>query len=187
MSQELWSDRFPALKGTYGDISWHKMRRMCTWLWGCAPAEKMWGCTQTAGGTGSRRPRCHWNWCTPAKKKSTRPRSAEDGEQTARCHFGGILDSAAVPHLSYTKWEKNWTTDPEQWCKLQMFSHKPLKCFVVTQAVTAVIELDELSCELLLQYSICGRCGGGVREWLIKGTLIGTTNQQIGQKSFTAP
>lgn len=42
-----------------------------------------------------------------------------------------------------------------------MFGHKPLKCFVVTQAVTAVIELDEPSCELLLQYSICG--GGGHR------------------------
>lgn len=93
------------------------------------------------------------------QKKSTQPWSAVDGEQPARCHFGGILDSAAVPHLSNTKWEKNWTTDPEQWCKLQMFSHKPLKCFVVTQAVTAVIELDEPSCELLLQYSICG--GGG--------------------------
>lgn len=88
-----------------------------------------------------------------------------------------------------SKWEKNWTTDPEQWCKRQMFSHKPLKCFVETQAVTAVIELDEPLRELLLQYSSCG--GGGVtsvcdREWLIKGTLIGTPNQQIGQQCFTA-
>lgn len=39
----------------------------------------------------------------------------------------------------------------------EMFSHKPLKCFVMTQAETAVIELDEPSCELQLQYQRCQR------------------------------
>lgn len=56
---------------------------------------------------------------------------------------------------------------------------------VATQAETAVIELDEPSCELPLQYRSCvcggGGVGGGVRdsERLIKGTLIGTPNQQL--------
>lgn len=183
MSQELLSDRFPALKGTYGDISWHKTRRTCTWLWGCAPAEKMWGCTQTAEGTGSRRPRCHWNWCTPAKK-------AHDPGQpwTASSPPDAISVAFWTVQLSLI----SLTPNGRKIGPLIQSNDVNCKCFpinllsvVVTQAVTAVIELDEPSCELLLQYSICG--GGGVKEWLIKGTLIGTTNQQIGQKSFTAP
>lgn len=127
MLQELEAGRLPTHEGTYVDISWHKMRRRCTWLWGCAPAGKRWGCTQTAEGTGSRTPRCRWNWCTPAEKAhdpgqewtASRPPHAR----------GGVIFSQHPPPGSFipvtfwmaqlslsslnTKWERNWSTDPE--------------------------------------------------------------------------
>lgn len=168
------TDSFPTLKGTYVGISWRKTLRTCTWLWSCAPAEKTLGCTQTAEGTGSHTPRCRWNWCTPADKAhdpgqpwtASKPPEAGGGVIFLQCSLGGSLISVTFWTVQLSlislndKWEKNWTADPEQWCKRQMFSHKPLKCFVETQAVTAVIELDEPSRELLLQYSSCGEVRG---------------------------
>lgn len=53
--------------------------------------------------------------------------------------------------------------------------HKPLKCCVMTRAETAVIELDEASCELQRQYHpcrsvcACAQVGGGGRSELDKG------------------
>lgn len=143
---------FLSLEETYADISWRRTLHRCTWLWGCAPAERMWGCTQTAEGTGSRRHRCRWNWCTPAEKHTTTVRSgdhpgSEQQEKVWFSHFShcegksiaaafhfyvGLrhLDRAAVPHLSERQMgEKLEPLIYSHDVNGEMFSHKPLKCF----------------------------------------------------------
>lgn len=67
-------------------------------------------------------------------------------------------DHAAVPRLFESQMgEKLEPLIHSHDVNGEMFSHKPLKCFVMTQAETAVIELDEPSCELQLQYQHCQR------------------------------
>lgn len=124
-------------KQTYGDISSHKRLHRCTWLWGCAPAGKMWGCTQTAEGTGSHMLRCRWNWCKPVE--STQKQSAEGWQQPdfqwsklyrGKAKGGDFLTQVAARQeycssisflrlmawscsrplvSSNSKWEKNWS------------------------------------------------------------------------------
>lgn len=174
--QDLEADRFPTHEGTYVDISWHKMRRRCTWLWGCAPAEKTWGCTQTAEGTGSRTPRCRWNWCTPAEK-AHHPGQLRTASRLPDA-WGGVIFSQHPPRgifISVTFWMaqpslSSPTSTPNgreigppiqrRDVNGEMFSHKPLMCLVATQAETAVIELGEPLCELLLQYRNCVTVSG---------------------------
>lgn len=166
MLQELEADRFPTQERTYVDISWHKTRRRCIWLWGCDPAEKTWGCTQTAEGTGSRTPRCRWNWCRPAEKAHDpgQPRTAADRQMPEEVSFSHNIRREGVTfrwHFERRSFPSAlWTPNGREIGPLiqshdvnqEKVSHKPLKCLVATQAETAVIELDEPSCELLLQY-----------------------------------
>lgn len=92
---------------TYGDISWHRRLRRCTLLWGCVLTGKMWGCTQTAEGTGSHTLRCHWNWCKPAE--STRVQLADgtgdDFLEGVWNHGGDERVGAEFPGISHRDWE----------------------------------------------------------------------------------
>jgi hypothetical protein len=55
----------------YEGTSWRRRLRRCTWLWGCFPAGRWWGCIHGAGGTGSHTPRCRWSWCKPVDETHT--------------------------------------------------------------------------------------------------------------------